>query len=378
MNTETVGFETARGQKFVPGIQGFSNAAIPLQQDPNAISPNAIRWMFNPFAYINVSERPTTGHQHLGAGVFIPITSQPHNVALPNQPALTPQARYAISDDMSKQWSGLSSESAPPPGYRQEIRSAYAISNELEDAYSDKGLRVLPSLTKFDNMAGVAAIHQTFVADGLTYSDDPYQPNFPVPNLVKLEEYLVKVATPNAQKVASDLEVSPTAVISDILVAVRTALQTCRNVTRDAKRVVANKTVGYVHAFDAWQSRCFLALGEKVPSDLPFISESGHMAAPGTLPVSNNEVDRLRAENEQLRREALERENATLREQVAKMQATAQPDVEAVIEKIDCSFIKKDGNQCKGRGNPETGRCPAHPLENEQKENEENAEERSN
>lgn len=383
MNTETI--TTKAGQTFVPGIQGFSNASAPLEQNPNAVSPNAIRWLFNPFAYIDVSGRPVTGHLHLQAGVFIPITSQNNLIALPNQPALTPQAMYGVGNDLSYQQVGMSSNPmVTPPGYRSEPRTAYAIASELEDAYTDKGLRILPSLTKFDDMAAVSAIYKTFVEEGLIYTPDPYQPGYPVPNLVALESYLVNTAAPKAATFTDDLAVSPSAVIADILVAIRTALQTCRNVTREGKRVVANKTTGYTHVFDAYHTRCFLALGESVPSDLPFVSEQGHMVAAGQgVAADTSEIKRLRDENEQLKAAAAQRRIAELEAENARLKlanevgpsaaARLQPDTaEVSTEKIvaQCDFTKKSGEQCKGRANPETGRCSFHPINDEQKENE--------
>jgi hypothetical protein len=60
-SSKNILFETAAGQKATTtGIQGFTNAS-PVNRNPNAVSPNAIRWLINPFAHINISMKPDTG-----------------------------------------------------------------------------------------------------------------------------------------------------------------------------------------------------------------------------------------------------------------------------------------------------------------------------
>jgi hypothetical protein len=366
-------FNTAQGQPFAPGgVQNFVNSA-PLNQNPNAVSPHAIRWLFNPFSFINVSERPPSGHLYLEAGVFIPIVSQQQFVSTGGIPSSSPGKAFMWHPDSTPQEVGVAAPDIAKPGYRTEIRSAFAIATELEEAYADRGVKILNSLTKFDGLAAVTALHRTLVRDGLSYARDPYQPEHPIPNLLVFESYLAKEAKKAAAKIDSkDLAIDPSELVTELLGAVRQAIQLCRTVTRDAKRVVANKTQGYVHSFDAWHARCFIALGEAVPSDLPFAADAQRL--PDT-----SELNRLRAENEALRREKETRELEELRAENERLRApkegweqhakaTGQPasgTAETSAEKIavQCSFIKKDDTQCKGRGNPETGRCPSHPLE---------------
>lgn len=295
MDTQ-VNFTTANNQDF--GVQGFSSSALPAVNDPNAVSPNAIRWMFNPFAYINISERPVSGHAYLRSGSFIPIVNQRNRVSTSGLSIGTGMVGKKVdwSDSNTIQEVGVANGRGGSGDYRVETRTAFAISSELEDAYTDKGLRVLPSLTGFEDIDAVKLLHTAIVAGGLKFIVDPYQPDFPVPNLVALERYLQNDAMQAAKMFGGDLTINPTSVITDLLVGIRTALKTCRDTTNDAKRHVANRTMGYVHAFDAYQSRCFLALGENVPSDLPPTMQN--------TGGNGDELARLREENSRLRDDA--------------------------------------------------------------------------
>ncbi len=373
MNTETSGgFTTANQQNFVPGIQGYSNASLPLVNTPSRLADTAIRWLFNPFAFVNISDRPVSGHAFLKAGIFIPIQNQSQLIALPNQPALSPGSSFAVGDDGSRIRAGLAHGIVDPPGYRSEIRTAYAIANEIADAYTDRGVQILAPLTKFDDFATVDALHKAFVAPGLVYALDPYQPEYPVPNLIALEKYLMTSAAKDARSFSDPtLDVDPSALVADILTSVRTALALCRNVTREAKRVVANKTLGYVHAFDAYQGRCFIALGEDVPSDLPFVSDSGHMSAAGT--GAGDELSRLRAENESYKLAAKQAEIDDLRMEVEKLKRQQIPSAGSRLVYDDslesiaavCGATKADGDICQAVPTKGSTRCRHHPLETE-------------
>lgn len=379
--TAEVGFETVNGQKFTPGVQGFSNAVIKESIDPSAVSPNAIRWLFNPFAYINIADRPFSGHMYLIAGSFIPITNQVTREPISGISS-SPGKAFDWQYGSAPQEQGVATPGTPQAQYRRVIRTAHAISSELEDAYADKGVRILPSMTKFEEESAVNALHAALIAPGLKFTPDPYQPGFPVPNLVVLERYLMNEASRAAQQFGDGLALSPAAVVADVLVAVRTAIQTCRNTTRDAKRNVANRTVGYQHTFDAWHTRCFLALGEEVPSDLPFQAQAGTPINAG----QDAELARLRAENEKLKADAAEKEIANLKAENERLKLANElgpsagsrlelaTDTGAATDAVimeRCDFIKSDDTQCKATRGIIDGRCTSHPrgAENTSKEN---------
>lgn len=382
-------FETAQGQAFgSSGVQGFVNES-PINVDPNAVSPNAKRWMFNPFSRIYVAERPITGHLFLNPGVFIPIQSQTQLISTGGISSAPGKAFNWSQPDATPQVEGIATPGATRAGYRAEIRSANAIATELQAAYSDRGVVILNSLTKFDDVAAVSALHRALVEPGLIYNEDPYFPEHPIPDLIALESYLANTATRDAKELADEnLTINPSQLVTELLGAVRQAINLCRTVTQDAQRVIANRTKGYVHAFDAWHARCFIALGQKVPSDLPYERMQAVTQAP-SVQSSTSEIERLRAENEALRRDALERENAELRRQLDEAQAgksivienntlntgTAETSAEKIVPK--CSFIKANGEQCKGRAGAD-GRCASHPLETTEQGDQENGHEEVN
>lgn len=371
-------FETAKGQKFGPsGVQGFTNANL-INANPNAVSPNAQRWLFNPFARINVSERPVSGHLFLRPGAFIPISSQIDMKPDTIVPALMPGSAVSWGDN-GQQKNGLATPEQIAAGYHAEVRSAEAIATELQSAYSDKGVVILESMTKFDDVAAVSALHQTLVEPGLTYTEDPHFPEHPIPNLIVLESHLAGQAMQDAHAIASDkLAIDPVRLVNELLGSVRQAISLCRTTTDEAQRVVANRTKGYTHTFDAWHKRCFIALGQTAPSDLPY-ERMQAVKTESNVQSSNGELDRLRAEIDALKADKYEREIAELRAENQRLksgngivvESTASPKIEnntftePAQEIAQCSFIKKDGTQCKGRPNPETGRCPSHPLETE-------------
>jgi len=382
MSTAQVGFGTTNGQTFTSGVQGFTNASPVAAMNPNAISPHAIRWMFNPFAFVDISNRPVSGHiKPLYPGKFIPITSQTELVSTEIRAAFTPMKHTNVGDDMSRMVTGLAPQDAIPAGYSPSVRTAFAIASEIEDAYADRGVRILTALTKFDDVPKVEILWQTLVSPGLAYTPDPFQPECPVPNLIILESHLMQRATQEAAAFGDSLEVNPSALVADLLVAVRTAIQLCKNVTRDAKRVVANRTLGYQHAFDAYQGRAFIALGEDVPSDVP--QDARFM--PNQVTAPSGELDRLRAENEQLRMDKLQRENdelkarldslivvtpetfaAVVAEEVAEeVRAETQNVSEAPIpERVICGATKSgDGTICNASPVTGTARCRHHQEE---------------
>jgi hypothetical protein len=150
-----------------------------------------------------------------------------------------------------------------------------------------------------------------------------------------------------------------------MLISVRQAIQLCRTVTSDAQRKVANKTKGSVHAFDAWDARCFIALGEQVPSDLPY-NHSQEQNYSGVQAPQNDELTRLRAENEALKQAAHDRELAQLRAENDALKQAQAPDqtvtADAPAEQIanQCTALTAAGKQCKGRAISDTGRCSFH------------------
>ncbi len=373
LNEQPTGFSTSNGQTFVPGVQGFTNASIPRAVNANAVSPNAIRWMFNPFAVVNVTTRPISGHAWLRAGVFIPITNQVDRQSVSGISA-SPGAMFDWQNGNQPEKNGIAEPGAPVGSYRDVTRTAFAISSEIEDAYTERGVRVLPSLTKFEDFDAVTALHRTLIADGLNFNADPYQPEFPVPNLIFLENYLAGTAMQIAAKLGNDLQINPVELVKDVLVSVRQAKKLCIEVTREAKRTVANKTIGYVHAFDAYQSRCFIALGEQVPSDLPFVSASGQMTAAGASMSESAEMTRLRAENDALKSAEFQRQIDELKAENDKLKAARpindadQSDLTEPTADVKCDAVKSNGEQCKMNATS-FGRCGKHPRESENVEN---------
>jgi hypothetical protein len=372
----TSAFQTATGQNvaFDSGIAKFENTSPPRSTNPNAVSPNAVRWLWNPCAYCDVSDRPISGYLHLPIARFIPIIPQTMRVPEPGRQfgVSSPGKRFDPNGEH------IGTATADPNGarYTNELRTAYAIANELADAYTDRGVQIINSLTGVTDEKAIERIFLDLIADGLSYADDLEHPDYPVPNLVKLDAHLRNVALPEARRMQLDT-VNAVDVIADVIKSVGQAIAHCRGVTNLAKRVIANRTPGYQHAFDAYQKRCFMALGEQTPNDLGEMwgTQTNGTATAAPAPVGNSdEVARLRAENEQLRLRETERQEAEYQEKIKALEAENErlkgSGTSAVPETAvaTCDFIKADGSNCKGSAISGTTRCRHHPLNTNQEE----------
>ena len=366
-------FTTANGQDvaFDSGIAKFENASPRQDINPNAVSPHAVRWLWNPFAYVDVSDRPVSGYLHLKAGQFIPITTQAERIPEPGQifGVSSPGKRFGENGEH------IGTAGADPNGarYITQNRSAYKIANELADAYTDKGVQIIGSLTNVSNPQAVSQIYNELLREGLVFAQDQKHPDYPVPNLSLFDNHLRNVALPKAR--AMEIEgVKPADVIADVIKSVEQAIAHCRGVTDEARRAIANNLPGFSKSFDAYQKRCFLALGEPVPNDLGEMWGQQTNGTNGSAPVMGNsdELARLRAENEQLRLEKVERQEQELKDKIAALEAENErlkggtPAPEPAV--ATCDFIKANGDQCKGKPSQGTTRCNFHQITADTKE----------
>lgn len=281
-----ISFQTANGQEFRAngGVQPFSQESVTFSATP-AQNPSTPRWLFNPFAYIRLEDRPNTGHASFEAGCFYPIQNKPNPYSISGiTQSGMPSGKGTAVMTVARESNGDHIAPSQSADIRFEMRSAYAIADELTAAYADKGLMEIPALFGVTDFESVNLFDKALFQPGLKYRQDSFLPEHPVPDLIRFERYL-RTEGISAARILDEANPESTikavALVSDVLKSVAQGIKYCREVTGHAKQVVANKTTGYIHSFGAHHSRCFLALGEDVPSDIPFVAPSQNNQASG-------------------------------------------------------------------------------------------------
>ena len=277
-STDEIGFQTANGTEFRTsgGVQGFTvepvNAAPTPQQDPNTQ-----RWLFNPFRFIKNEDVAPVGHTEFEGGRFIPVKNFTFNSPLSGMTssgAPIGQGATGIAGNELRHHDTHHVGGAKA-GDRYITRSAYQIADELTARHAEVGLMQITALFGVTDDETVNLMNRALISQGLEYVSDPNLPEHPVPNLVKLEQFLLTEGAARARVLDNgDSPVKAGKMVAEVLASVRQAIAHCRAVTHKAIEVVSNRTKGYTHAYDAYQQRCFLALGEEIPSNIPFVTNN--------------------------------------------------------------------------------------------------------
>jgi hypothetical protein len=218
------------------------------RQVPVGQNPNATRWLFNPFMVINLmNEGASCGFLFLQNIMFNRVRS--------------------ISTNLGKDFEETG-QSPLTPGhnannYTATPRTSYMIAEELTRKHGEKGVIEISRLTGKEDEA--AELNTFLFGDEVECVMDMNYPEHPVPLIANLLEKLsanVQGANPETLTIARQ---------------VRSALQLSMRYARtridDAqKRMLEkgnpNKTLS------ADEQRCYLALGEEIPNQMPFLTKA--------------------------------------------------------------------------------------------------------
>lgn len=215
------------------------------------IDLNATRFLFNPFDVIDLRNGYPTGHSFLDNGKFIAIDTIYRYVSN----AMAKRSGKADGNDNGHN-KGL---------YTTEARYAAHIAGELLDRYSTKGV-VEVKVTK-ENAARIA---QSVLGESIPVEFDPNNPDHPCPVIPAWLERIHKNVKNAPRNEDWDTVVR---VAEEVKKALNTALNYCQQVTNTAKATLLDaKAVN--RSFSPHDIRCFIASGEEIPNELPFLTKS--------------------------------------------------------------------------------------------------------
>jgi hypothetical protein len=233
--------------------------------------PNATRWMFNPYAYIDLTNLP--------AGCGFPYL---RNIVFNRVRTLT----FHMGKDVMQTSQAIPGGSHNPANYQQYSRTAYMIANELENKYGDKGVVMISELTGLENAAEMNKL--LFGSDGIQAKEDVNAEGHPIPVLPNVLEQLQINATKAIAEAADEDKPVIQAVARRVRDAIRLGIRHARLVIDEAqKRFLDEKNPN--RYFSAAERRAFLALGEEVPSQLPLVTRSAAASASGAG-MSGNDI----------------------------------------------------------------------------------------
>jgi hypothetical protein len=238
--------------KLKTGIGGNQR---PDRPKPVGVNPNAFRYLFNPFETIDVRNEPAgCGFDFVENVVFHKVKSLDTNVAK--------------TDTYDLPGAGHNDEN-----YENFRRTAHMIAIEMVSKHGDKGVIVVSSLTgQNEEIAG--DLNTLIFGDEVVCVTDPNDDEHPCPVLPTLLETL----TANAQRIrSSDMDVDTKAAIRTTIAEVRNAiLLAMRNarlrIDHAQKRLLDEKNPN--RALSHSEQRCYLALGEQIPNQMPYVARA--------------------------------------------------------------------------------------------------------
>jgi hypothetical protein len=233
---------------------GINQSRIVERERKPAENPNAVRWLFNPFEVIDLrNEGASCGIHYLENVVFNSVKSI--------------QANTAKADAVLLPGEGHRAEN-----YDQFPRTALMISLELCNKNGDKGVIDL-------NLNGMSPdeanfINTTLFGDEVVCSFDVNNPDFPVPVLPNLLETMdLNLRQFGASDATPTLKTQLATVARDIRRSVGLAIRYARARINEAqKRLLDEKSPN--RSLSASEQRCYLALGEEIPNQMPFLTRS--------------------------------------------------------------------------------------------------------
>lgn len=234
------------------GAKGNLEDTRPMTAGEN---PNAIRWLFNPFEVIDLRNEPTScGMPYLENIVFNRVKSLDVNVGK--------------SFEDTNQLPGTSHN---PENYNNFARTSYMIARELCGKHGDKGVIEISELTGYDDDTP-ANLNTLLFGDEIECAVDLNNPDFPVPNLPNLLEVLEANAAGFKRLDAGTREIV-TVIARNVRQSIALAIRYARaRIDEAQKRLLDEKNPN--RTLSAAEKRCYLALGEEIPNQMPFLTKS--------------------------------------------------------------------------------------------------------
>lgn len=251
---------------------GVAGNVKPEPARRQGFNPHATRWIFNPFEIIDLrNDGAPSGMDFIANVRFNRVKSIPTSIAAnnPYDIAVMPVAGAAPHDG------GPVGSEHDAGNYNRFTRSAWMIAVEMVNRYGDKGVVDIEELVGASDETAAAINHALF-GDSVACVTDVNSPEMPVPVLPLLLETLER----NARSLdIADEQLRETAlrVARRIRESIRRGIENARLRTAEArKRMLDERNPN--RTFSVAEERCFLALGEEVPNQIPFVTRTAAQA----------------------------------------------------------------------------------------------------
>lgn len=303
------------------------------ERRPAGQDPNAVRWLFNPFAMIDLTNKPAScGFPHLEHIRFNQVKTIVEKVRktfvgdLPSHDPTNPQHSEA--------------------DFKKTTRTAEMIALELANQHGDKGVVILEALT---GRAADAAAHFNSAVFGeeIECVFDVNNEEHPVPVLPNLLE----IVEENSRR-APEIRPLSNSIRDSLVRAIRYARA---RIDEAQKRLLDEKNPN--RTLSPAEQRCYLALGEEIPNQMPFLTRT----QAGKVNQFGGGIDA----------------NALAQAVVAGVQAATAPQIQPQPAKTfvvptvkenaptddageSCAAITRSGAPCKNRREPTGEFCRAH------------------
>lgn len=241
------------------GIGG--NVDLPESRRRGA-DPNATRWLFNPFEIIDLRNEPAScGMSYLKNVVFNRVKSIAMNVQQGDSYNLPTNQRH------------------DPGNYSSYARTAEMIANELTSKHGAKGV---VQITDLLGQADETAENLNLLIFGAEVECvvDVNNPEFPCPVLPNLLEVIEQNLKANIVSLDDTTKAAVINSAKQIRKAIVDAMRNARaRIDEAQKRILDEKNPNRMlsHA----EQRCYLALGEEIPNQMPYLAKSQAAAING-------------------------------------------------------------------------------------------------
>lgn len=218
--------------------------------------PNATRWLFNPFEVIDLRNEPTScGMDYLRNVVFNRVKSLDVNIG------------KSFNDTNQ-----LPNTAHNPDNYNRFARTALMIANELANKNGDKGvIEVTELLGQSERMA--ADLNTLLFGDEVVCVIDINNPEHPCPVLPTLLETLEANVKQNSAGLDPAAKGTVLAIAKKVRESIALGMRNARTRIDEAqKRLLDEKNPN--RNLSMAEKRCYLALGEQIPDQMPFLTRT--------------------------------------------------------------------------------------------------------
>lgn len=222
--------------------------------DKEGRDPHATRWLFNPFEIVdlrNVGE--SCGFPYLRNVVFNKVK--------------TIQTRIRANDHLNIA-SNPAGSADNDSNYTRFARTAAMISDELTGKYGGVGVVEIKALEGAED-EDAQALLSTLFGDQIECVVDPNNEDHPCPVLPELLETMAA----NVQNVPAESKAYVVKAATDVRRAVTEAMKYARTRIKEAQDRLNDEKSPNRTLADS-EERCYLALGEEVPNQMPFLTKS--------------------------------------------------------------------------------------------------------